>query len=37
LAYLRAFTPKFSEEGDVYINVTWLNEAEFRNLKTRGT
>ena len=37
LAYLRAFTPKFSEEGDVYINVTWLSEAEFRNPKTRGT
>ena len=33
LAYLRAFTPKFGEEGDVYVNVTWVSEAEFRNLK----
>lgn len=34
LAHLRAFTPKFIEEGDVYVNVTWVSEAEFRNLKT---
>jgi hypothetical protein len=33
LAYLRAFTPKFIEEGDVYVNVTWVSEAEFGNLK----
>jgi hypothetical protein len=33
LAYFRAFAPKFIEEGDVYVNVTWLSEAEFRNLK----
>jgi hypothetical protein len=33
LAYLRAFTPKFIEEGDVYVNVTWVSETEFRNLK----
>jgi hypothetical protein len=23
---------KFAEEGDVYVNVTWVNEAEFRDL-----
>ena len=33
LAYLKAFTPKFIEEGDVYVNVSWASEAEFRNLK----
>ncbi len=33
LAYLRAFTPKFIEEGDVYVNVTWVSEMEFKNLK----
>ena len=33
LAYLTAFTPKFIEEGDVFVNVTWVSEAEFRNLK----
>ena len=33
LAYLRAFTPKFIEESDVYVHVTWMSEAEFRNLK----
>lgn len=32
LAYLRAFTPKFNEEGDVYVNVSWVSEAEFENL-----
>jgi hypothetical protein len=32
-AYLRTFTPKFSEEGDVFVNVTWVSETEFRNLK----
>lgn len=36
LAYLRAFHPKFIEEGDVYINVTWASEAEFHRLKTCG-
>jgi hypothetical protein len=30
LAYLRASTPKFIEEGDVYVNVTWVGEAEYR-------
>jgi len=33
LTYLRAFTPKFIEEGDVYVNVTWVSEAESRKLK----
>jgi len=33
LAYLKAFTPKFIEEGDVYVDVTWVSEAEFRNLR----
>jgi hypothetical protein len=33
LTYLKAYASKFSEEGDVYVNVTWVNEAEFRNLK----
>jgi hypothetical protein len=32
-AYLRAFTRKFLEEGDVYVNVTRVSEAEFSNLK----
>jgi hypothetical protein len=33
LAYLRALKPKFIEEGDVYVNVTWMTETEFRSLK----
>jgi hypothetical protein len=33
LAYLRAFNPKVIEEGDVYVNVTWVSEMEFRSLK----
>lgn len=33
MAYLTAFTPKFIEEGDVYVNLTWVSEAEFRSLK----
>jgi hypothetical protein len=33
LAYLRALTPKFIEEGDVYVNVTWVSESDFGNLK----
>jgi len=33
LVYLRVFTPKFIEEGDVYVNVTWVSETEFKNLK----
>jgi hypothetical protein len=31
LAYLKAFAPKFTEEGDVYVNVTWVSEAELRH------
>jgi hypothetical protein len=34
-AYFRAFASKFIEEGDVYVNVTWVSEAEFRNLRPR--
>jgi hypothetical protein len=33
LAYLRALRQKFEEEGDVYVNVTWVSETEFRNLR----
>jgi len=33
LAYLKSSISTFSEEGDVYVNVTWVSEAEFRNLK----
>jgi hypothetical protein len=33
LAYLRALTPMFIEEGDVYVNVAWVNETEFRNME----
>jgi hypothetical protein len=33
LAYLKAFSSKFIEEGDVFVNVTWVDEAEFRSLK----
>jgi hypothetical protein len=33
LAYLRTFNSKFIDEGDVYVNVTWVSETEFRNLK----
>jgi hypothetical protein len=32
-AYLKTCLSKFSEEGDVYVNVTWVSEEEFRNLK----
>ena len=31
LAYLRAFTPNFIKEGDVYVNVNWVSEAEFKS------
>lgn len=30
LAYLRTISQKLVEEGDVYINVTWVSEADFR-------
>jgi hypothetical protein len=33
LAYLRAFSSKFIEEGDVCVKVTWVSEKEFKNLK----
>jgi hypothetical protein len=33
VAYLAAFAPKFIEEGDVFVNLTWVSESEFRNLK----
>ncbi len=32
LAYLRASERMFSAEGDVYVNVTWINEADFQKL-----
>jgi hypothetical protein len=32
-AYLETCLSKFSEEGDVYVDVTWVSEEEFRNLK----
>lgn len=34
VAYLKAFKSKFAEEGDVYVNVTWVSESDFQNLKT---
>lgn len=33
IAHVRAVTEKLAEEGDVYINLTWVNEREFQNLK----
>jgi hypothetical protein len=33
LAYLKTCLSMFIEEGDVYVNVTWVSEEEFRNLK----
>jgi hypothetical protein len=33
LSLSQSFTPKFIEEGDVYVNVTWVSDTEFRNLK----
>jgi hypothetical protein len=33
LAYLKAFERKFTGEGDVFVNVSWVNEHEFRSLK----
>lgn len=33
LAYLTAFNRKFADEGDVFVNVTWVSEMEFQNLK----
>jgi hypothetical protein len=34
LAYLNAFESKFTEEGDVFVNVIWVDEHKFRRLKT---
>ncbi|SPF35834.1 hypothetical protein SBA1_1450005 [Candidatus Sulfotelmatobacter kueseliae] len=34
-AYLRSFAHKFAQEGDVYVNVTWVNETEFLNLDVK--
>jgi len=31
--YLIAFAGKFGREGDVYVNVTWVDEFEFQNLR----
>jgi len=31
LGYLRRLRPKFNEEGDVHINVTWVSESEFQD------
>jgi hypothetical protein len=31
--YLKAFAGKFAKEGDVFINITWVSESEFQNLK----
>jgi len=33
VAYVKAFEQKFAEEGDVFLNVTWVSEAEFQCLK----
>jgi hypothetical protein len=33
LAYFKALSSKFTKEGDVFVNVTWVSEAEFGNLK----
>jgi hypothetical protein len=32
ISYLTAFIQRFAEEGDVYINPTWVNESEFQRL-----
>ena len=33
ITYLTAFKQKFEAEGDVYINLTWVSESKFQNLK----
>lgn len=33
IAYLQAFKEKFAEEGDVYINLTWVSQRNFQDLK----
>lgn len=34
VAYIKAFEPRFAEEGDVYINLTWAGESDFPKLET---
>jgi hypothetical protein len=36
LAYLTVYAPQLIEQGDVYVNVTWVSEEEFGNLKALG-
>jgi len=31
--HIRAFEQRFAEEGDVYVNLTWVSEAEFQILR----
>lgn len=33
IVYLKMFKQRFAAEGDVYINLTWVTEPEFENLK----
>lgn len=33
VVYLKAFGSKLAGEGDVYVNITWVNESDFQNLK----
>jgi len=33
--YLKRFAREFAKEGDVYINLTWVSESEFRALRSR--
>jgi hypothetical protein len=33
LAYLKEFEGRLTEEGDVFVNVSWVNDQEFRSLK----
>ena len=33
IVYLRTFKQRLAAEGDVYINLTWVNEPEFQSLK----
>jgi hypothetical protein len=35
IAYLRLFKQRLEAEGDVYINLTWVTEAEFEELKAK--
>jgi hypothetical protein len=31
--YLKAFSEKFTKEGDVFINIVWVSESEFQKIK----